>query len=206
MTVLNSYMSFPVTVPVGGSVTMDVSGSFVGCLSSSDASFPLSVDGGSAQFMQAGLTFFTEDGERFRSVTVENPAGEGSPLTVRLMVGTGDIRDSRLSSQGLLIRRADALDTNAVIVLAPAASILAVSPGQFHMNHFFKASPLNLQEMRLGTSMTPSAAYWPLFPGEELTLRVKTPVLIYANNPGIASATLYTLAELAGTPDAGIGE
>jgi hypothetical protein len=209
MTTLNTYQAIIVTVPFGQEETINVSGSFISCLSSTAPSFPIGVDGAARQFMQAGLTFTTPAGERFTSITVSAVGLESGTLTVRLAIGDGDIRDARLSSQGLLLARATSLsiaDSN-IAPLAAGGHRLIVSPSDYDQRIFIKADPLNLQELRLSNSIVLTSGYR-LYPGEEIILRVRstdgTTGWVYAFNPAVAEANYYTMIEVIGLPDPGI--
>lgn len=108
---------YVLTVPAGGSLALEVAGSFVRCLDAT-ADFRLSIDGGAGVFFAKGTAL---SGVSFAQLRVENPSA--SDNTVRIVAGVGEYRDDRLN----IIDDAVAVEVTNVAAIEAAADQLAAA-------------------------------------------------------------------------------
>lgn len=94
-----SYRTFQQVVPASGEVEIPLGGTYVGCLESTQEDFQIRLDDGPLNHFSRGLQVQTAGGRIFRTVTVKNLSASAA-LTVTIAIGSGDIRDSRLSFVG----------------------------------------------------------------------------------------------------------
>jgi hypothetical protein len=195
MTTLNTFQSIPLTVAPLDEVNLNLSGRYVACLESDLEFFELGVDGTAKQRMEPGLQLLTRDGEEFNSLQVRNP-DTTFDLTLRLAVGSGEVRDNRFSAGAFNLARALNFITNTKADIAAGAETTLYSPQPDDQEVLLKADPLNLREVwlktNIGAGFDPSR--YPLWPGEELRVRMRAGGNIRAKNPsGGATATIYIL-------------
>ncbi len=92
---LRTHRTYDITVPAGGEVALHVAGQFVTCITSSETDFRLGLDEEAESLFFQGAHVGVEKEQQFRSVRVRNPSG--AALTVTLIIGFGEFKDSRLS-------------------------------------------------------------------------------------------------------------
>jgi hypothetical protein len=92
-----AYVSITRTVAGGKVDIVDASGSFVACLSSSQGSFAISLDGQPSAFMAQGIKVRSPIGSVFKNVIIDNTKNAGA-LLVTLAIGIGDVTDARFNN------------------------------------------------------------------------------------------------------------
>lgn len=99
MSANNTYNTSTWTIAAGAAQDYDVGGNYLACLASNMVSFAVALDGGRSMFMSQGIKLRTPAGSPFQKITIDN-SGNGSPLTVTMAYGQGDMTDARLSVSG----------------------------------------------------------------------------------------------------------
>lgn len=164
------YQTVDVPVPANGSVTFEMYGSYVQCLESNLTEFRIGFDDSSTQVMAQGFHAKAEPGERFRSITIDN-SDNASALSVRLAVGSGDFRDSRLTTSAPLdIKTPTIIPTTAdtALVALTAAEILAANVNR--KEALITNLGLSALSIRVGDSNVGAARGQPVAPGQTVTL------------------------------------
>ena len=100
-----AYKTFDYVIPAGGAVGVQRDTSQVTCLEAS-APFRVKFDNGPASDFEAGLTYRPPEG--FELFEMINPGAE--PITVKIALGKGDIRDARMTLNGEVDSRERAPD------------------------------------------------------------------------------------------------
>lgn len=179
-----TYATRSFTVPANGSVEFVRTASFLTVLDAS-AAFEISFDNGPRSAMEAGLTLRTQDD--FQRVEIINTTG--SVLTVKVGLGRGDVRDSRLTLSGSIqadIVAPDVLTTGAPVAAANAAVTLLA------------AADANRREVLAVVDLSAGGAVYiggdaaaaageglPVQPGQSLTLTTSAAVYV-RNDTGAA--------------------
>ena len=174
-----TFRTYDVIVEPGATDVINRAASFLSCLEASHR-FQIMFDDGTACDFEQGLTF--RQGSDFKQVQITNPSATDT-LTVKLGLGRGDIRDSRLSLTGQVDSRQKSPD-----VLGTGAPVTATDA---NTTELAAANPLRREILVVNTS--PGATVYiggdagagqgqglPILPSQSLTL--ETAAAVYARN------------------------
>lgn len=176
------YADYLYSVPAGESIVIAVGGEYVGCISSNQDDFLISLDGDALQFMAQGLKIRTKGGDRFANVTVDN-SGNASTLTLRLAIGDGDLVDQRLSLTGAIsVTKGDQFDTVPDVSVGAGVSAELLATDTARCEAIINNLAANAATLRVGDSNVAAARGVELAPGETIVLT--TTEAVHAYNPG----------------------
>lgn len=176
MTGLKNYQHWSYTIPIGGEIIISTSGHYLVCLDAT-AAFEVGVDGSRGQFLESGLGFFMPQGEEFQRVIVTNTSG--APNTIKLAIGRGNFKDSRLSLTGKVgLTVAANIDDSADTAIANAVQT-AIAGSVNQREIIIQADPGNTGNLRVAASAVGSRGAW-LQPGQSIALA--TAATVYVTN------------------------
>ncbi|WP_299394639.1 hypothetical protein [Pelagibius sp.] len=173
------YATFRYTVAAGASETIPAVGSYVAILDANQT-FHVALDDDTPQEIQSGLTIQMEPGERFEKVTIDN-SQNGADLTVFLAIGTGELRDARLSLSGevqLATPTGLMTDPDVAMLAGVAAQVLAVNNSR--KEAFVTNLASNAVAIRVGDSNVGAARGIELSPGQTAVLSTEAAIWVYS--------------------------
>ncbi len=177
------------TVLAGQMLEIGATGDFVRCLEST-ATFEISLNSGSRLYFSSGIEYKTSGTDEFTSIQIFNVGG--SPLTVTLGWGYGELNDNRLTATAALnIATPTGLQTTADQTVNSNSSGLIVAANNDRKEVIISNLADNGGKMRIGDSNVSSTRGVELSPGQSITLT--TTAAIYAYNLGVSSQNVAIL-------------
>lgn len=164
-----AYSDYRFTIAAGDSIVVHAVGRYVTCLEA-NIDFEIGIGSDALQFMTQGLTVEMAPGEVFTQVTLDNTGG-AAPLVVRVGIGTGNLRDQRLTLTGSIdVSKGDALSTLADVALVAATATLISALDLTRREIIVTNLTGNTAVVRIGDSNVAAARGTPLQPGESIAL------------------------------------
>ena len=166
-------------VAAGAEETLVIVGSFVQVLDANQG-FKVGLDRSPTQFIQAGLGISAEQGERFKTLTIDN-SENAAELTVTVAVGTGRLRDSRLSLTGDISTATPTSLSSADDVHLPANTASPILLSNASRKEAIITNPkTNSLLIRIGDSHVGAARGMELHPGQTLILGTEAEIWGYS--------------------------
>jgi len=188
-----AYSGYKFTIGAGDSIVVHAVGRYVTCLEA-NIDFEIGIGSDASQFMAQGLTVEMAPGEIFDKITLDN-AGGASALVVRVGIGTGNLRDQRLTLTGSIdVSTGAVLDTVADVSCANLA-VTQVLPLNVVRRRAFVQNLDATATVRVGDGNVAAARGLRLGPGDSITIET-TEAISLRNDSG--AAVLVAVMEEAG--------
>lgn len=193
-TVSPKYTEWTFALAAGQTEQVSISADFVACLAAT-ANFTLSLDGSPHANFMAGLLYRAPQG--FDKLEITNPTA--GAISVTLGIGSGDLRDARLSLSGSLKTKEVAPDlfTTGAAVSAPNAAVTLLAAGNLNRRTVMINNTGSGTVYIGGNAAALAGEGLPLLAGQERG--IDTTAAIYARNDTGAAIAL-AVAELEFTP------
>lgn len=173
------YSDYRLTIAIGDSVVVHAVGRYVTCLEA-NIDFAIGIGSDALQFMAQGLTVEMAPGETFDKIMLDNTGG-ASPLVVRVGIGTGNLRDQRLSLTGSIdVSKGDAFSTVADVLLTAAVATVIRAADTARREIIVTNLSANAAVVRIGDVNVAAARGTPIEPGESLILDTTAAVYGYS--------------------------
>jgi hypothetical protein len=181
-----AYRDYDITVAAGGEMVINAQGRFVACIESDQTYFDVALDNdGAFFFMAAGLLGRIEEGQTdFKVIKIRNP--NAGTLTAKLIIGSGDLIDSRFVASGTLYVQAQVPEN--LVTIADVAVPTAVATKVLNTNtkriEAFITNPDPAQTIRVGDSAIGAARGTLIQPNSTASLVTEDEIYVYQATGG----------------------
>lgn len=167
MSGIRGFFIYPLTLAAGASDVINCQGTFFNVLECDLPNVLLGTDEGRLNLVEQGYQWFAPDGEIYTRVYVENP-DLVNPVTLRLALGFGDLRDSQTSiAGGVSMSPASSFTYDGAVLVGDVAALI-VPASSTRRGGVIQAGDFDLW---LGADGTVAAAGLPTVPaGQSLAI------------------------------------